>query len=303
MIEGACSQCLTSETYDISSTKCLSKCPFKFQVYNESSSSCECLPSYFLINGQCEPCPPGQFYYVMNDGTRKCFYNCRSNELFNATSLRCMCQQGFYNISGKCDQCPSNMQFNINVSRCECLKGYGLKGGACVNCGPCSTVNPASGVCQCLPNFFLINGVCSTCPVSTVYDPKKEACLISCPPNSTYNISTSSCQCLSGYYMSTNQQCLEQCPQGQRLVSNQCSCVNSSQVLYKGECLDPLSCPPHSYFHVSSYCCLCDQGYRLNSGSCVYFSCGDNSYDYNGICVCKKGYFMVGGRCQQCQQN
>lgn len=100
-----------------------------------------------------------------------------------------------------------------------------------------------------------------------------------------------------------NNKCIQSCPAGQYFDSGKCKCINPRQILHNGQCYDPLNCPLNSYFHVESYCCLCKQGFRLSNNSCLPFDCGPNSYDYNGICVCNKGFYMVRGVCQSCHSN
>ena len=87
------------------------------------------------------------------------------------------------------------------------------------------------------------------------------------------------------------------------MVNGECKCINPIQVLYEGQCHNPLTCPPNSYFNPLTYSCLCNQGYRLVNNNCLSITCGPNSHNLNGICICNPGYYMINGQCKSCGNN
>lgn len=160
------------------------------------------------------------------------------------------------------------MIYNQLRGECVCTEGYGLRSGICVDCGPCSQINAFTYQCECAATYFLIGGICGTCPLGSIYNAQSQSCKINCPSYSSYNQLTNKCVCQTGYYMDwISNQCLVRCPSGQSLQNGVCQCY-SPLVMYNGQCVQKLQCPANSYFHLETYCCLCNANYRLVNQAC-----------------------------------
>ena len=137
-----------------------------------------------------------------------------------------------------------------------------------------------------------------------MYNAITNSCDISCPTYSNYDELAKRCVCFNGYHMDWQKnKCIRSCPEGQRQVNGICKCINPNQIIYEGQCQNPLTCPPNSYFHPLTYSCLCKDGYRLINNNCVSINCGPNSHNINGICICNPGFYMIHGQCKSCGAN
>lgn len=219
--------------------------------------------------------------------------------------------------------CPSN-QVRMN-GKCVCSPGNKIINGACTNCPRYSQY--VHGVCVCYNGNPPIDGQCQklSCPdPNHVYDSISKSCKCKGPL----------------VWMRGRCEYLKGCGENEYWCGTHCAChygyMRQSGKCVKSTAVVP-KCPPFSTFDAISYRCVCNagyfsmgeydcrkcsagaywnghkcskgtiscaQGYISNGVNCVRDTssmCAAGQYMTSmGQCRCKTGFFMIGGKCQQC---
>ena len=195
--------------------------------------SCNCLPSYFYLNGICTNCPV--------------------NSVFNGQF--CACNSGYILSNFSCvpikNICPPNSNDN-GKGQCLCnQKNYTIVNNSCqpISCGVLKIWNGSACVCQ--SGYTLTSsGTCySQCSVGQQWSSASQNCLSICGPNTQYDSQQQKCVCIEGFAIGLQNQCQQ--------------CLNPYFSL-NGYCV---TCP--NYYSVINGNCVCQVGYRLTPyGSC-----------------------------------
>lgn len=178
-----CTKCIssascTSQGGTVITNQCV-KCSSN-SVFN-AGVGCVCINGYYLINGACSTCSPGNFY---NTATLKCV-SCGNNA--NFINGKCTCNNGFYNISGVCQTCPSGTLYSSLLLTCTPICSGGMQW--------------INGNCTCPTGTNLINNVCGICSSGYTYNVLTSTCTQICSGSNQiyYN---GQCVCMIGFVAS-----------------------------------------------------------------------------------------------------
>jgi len=132
--------------------------------------------------------------------------------------------------------------------------------------------------CVCSTGFNRINGVCSQCSAGTVYNSQTQLCVSICKVNEVFN--GTACVCASGFIIING-------------VCDKCSTGSYFDDTLK-KCVPQPTCPQGAQWDQSKLQCICSiSGQYLINGSCQ--ACGTNAGWNGSKCVCRTGFFLIGG--------
>jgi hypothetical protein len=242
---------------------CMSTCPEGTYKYN---SNCVGGCPARVYKGECvEYCPANTFDY--NNG---CVDVCPSHTV--TVGDRCLdsCPESQVAYEGACyDNCPAAATYTYNgwcVDECWKMGLYYESRGSskCVSVCP-AVYQHASNTCvdQCEPGQKELAGGCyDKCPSAIPYE-INGTCDVRCP----------------NYIDTTTMNCVDACPEGTVLLSEDGKCGPCSYSTADGKCGEPPStntntndeCPTYMYRNVTD-------------GTCTYW-CGPDMVGFNGTCV------------------
>ena len=294
---GACTKCQPGfYTEDFNTSECTACALFSHADEGaDNRSDCMCNPGYTgPDSGPCEACPPGTF--KESRGSAACTQcdvdtfaahaaaectPCRDNSSAvagSASEEACLCNPGFHQENERCTQCEEGRSKDwIGNAPCTlCATGnYSATLGAvyCLVCLDSSQSSPADGgtKCVCSAGFFHLD--------STSVRPPCQPCA----PD-TYQHLTGSTSCASCPAHATS-------PAASPAI-DACICDPGMFDVGTGECA---ACAPGSHKERAAD----DDG---DVAACV--ACSENKTSVQGSssieqCVCKRGFFGVGG-CLAC---
>ena len=268
-----CRSCLDGQVAGPGATECIT-CPAGKSANAERTACVDCGDGYFSEN-------------PTNECTR-----CEAGHISNSTNTECVqCEAGKYSNSQRtaCLNCSVGQYSNAGSTNCvRCGSGEYAPAGSAV----CSTC--AAGKHSISPNP---GGSCIDCAAGKYSDEEGASSCISCG-NGKYSTAVGSFD---------GEDC-DNCPVGQRAISNHTSC---------GDCPNPIA-------NASSITCndagvstiaTCNEGYRSVAGRCVINHClcengtGVITNGTDQVCLnhnnsnnpqcreCDPGYHLVGNEC------
>ena len=312
--------CICNTSYFNSSDGICEACQVGCLKCSAEDFCIECKDSKaFIISGECQ-CPTS-YYYSAEGACLECDKDCLVCENLNSCSVckdshalvqnfmfiasqssACSCASGYYNSSSNESLACSKCSFPCS----ECLSST-----YCLSCDVL-TMNLIEGRCMCPSNSQLVNNNCICIQgyywisENGVYQCGKchPTCLICQGPDA------SSCSSCKDSYILANSTCVK-CTSGEYFntilqVCSECS-LNCLECSAQDYCL---SCKDESYTLYNAQCLICDQGFKLENGSCVECptlctacneectSCSENAFLNNITCECSIGYQLVNSSCK-----
>ena len=264
------------------------------QVAGPGATECITCPAGKSPNAErteCVDCDDG--YFSQDAGSTSCT-RCEAGHISNSTKTGCVqCEAGKYSNSQRttCLDCSVGQYSNAGSTNCvRCESGeYAPAGSA-----ECSTC--AAGKHSMSPNP---GGSCIDCAAGKYSEEERASRCISCGPGK-YSTAVGS----------SNEVDCDNCPVGQRAISNHTSC---------GDCPNPIAnasftCNDAGVSTISA----CNEGYRPVAGRCVINHClcengtgvitnetdqqvclNHNDSDNPQCRECDPGYHLVGNECIQ----
>lgn len=291
---------------------CVQKCSSN-EVYNSSTTLCDCIQNFSRIGSACMPCPTGAYFL-----SGRCI-SCRPNSYLN--NNRCVCNAGYVDdgyggcqicssfpnafiLNGLCVKCSNNMVYNSKLNICECPLGKTRSGNICISACNNDELLDSRGNCfTCGLNEVISNGVCvcqagytrTSCGSCTISCTGNTFLFMgrcgSCPLNMNYMAAIGGCICPDGYYMDP--------------VSNICAASNfnlpscQSNAYYDTNAQKCLNCPNNcAICNSSNTCASCNKGFGVNNGVCQTI-CGDGVIA--GSETCDTGGVGAQPGCNQCR--
>jgi hypothetical protein len=149
---------------------CMQKCGSN-ELYNSTTTYCDCVQNFTRIGSVCMPCPTGSYY---NNG--KCTSCPPNSDLLNG---KCVCSAGYaadgygvcqicsslpnaFILNGLCVKCSNNMVFNALLNTCECPSGKTRNGNLCVStCNSDELLDTYGNCYTCGLNEIISKGTCT----------------------------------------------------------------------------------------------------------------------------------------------
>jgi len=147
---------------------CSAKCNIN-EIYNPTTTLCDCKTGLNRIGGVCVICAIGSVYYQgaciscpLNSQFISGICQCNSGYIKNTNyCIRCDSLPNTYFINNYCVSCPTTRIYNTNSNQCECPFGKTLSGNKCISSCTIDQLLDTNGNCySCLMNQVIVGGQC-----------------------------------------------------------------------------------------------------------------------------------------------